>query len=119
MKIKNYDNFFLGAEDVEKSKVFYTDILGLAVKFDFSDKGLIAFRVGDQEPAIILKDQKKFPDTKPTIWFEVEDVKSQYDFLKSKGLQFISEPYKIQTGWAVEFLDPSGNKLGFADNHKS
>jgi hypothetical protein len=28
--------------------MFYTDALGLAVKFDFSDKGLIAFKVGDE-----------------------------------------------------------------------
>ena len=35
---------------------------------------MIAFKVGDQELAIILKDTKKFPDAKPTIWFVVDDV---------------------------------------------
>jgi predicted enzyme related to lactoylglutathione lyase len=79
---------------------------------------MIAFKVGDEEPAIIVKDQKKFPDVKPTIWFEVDNAKAQYDLLRSKGIQFISEPFKIQTGWAVEFVDPSGNKLGFADYRK-
>jgi hypothetical protein len=55
-KMKNYDNFFLSANDLKKAKEFYQGILGLSTKFDFSDKGFLAFKVGDQEPASILKD---------------------------------------------------------------
>jgi predicted enzyme related to lactoylglutathione lyase len=55
-KMKNYDNFFLPANDLKKAKEFYQGILGLSIKFDFSDKGFLAFKVGDQEPASILKD---------------------------------------------------------------
>jgi predicted enzyme related to lactoylglutathione lyase len=61
----NYDNFFFPAENLEESKKFYTETLGLPVKFDFSQQGMIAFKVGDEEPAIILKDRKKFPAVKP------------------------------------------------------
>lgn len=67
MKIEDYDNFFLGTTDLEKSKSFYQDILGLDLKFDFSNNGMIAFKVGNNEPAIILKDLTKFPATRPTI----------------------------------------------------
>jgi predicted enzyme related to lactoylglutathione lyase len=113
--MKNYDNLFLPTENIEESKKFYSDILGLPIKFDFANQGMIAFKVGNEEPAIILKDKAKFPNAKPTIWIEVEDVKEIYEKLRSKGVQFISEPFKIRTGWAVEFTDPSGNQLGFAD----
>jgi predicted enzyme related to lactoylglutathione lyase len=113
--MKNYDNLFLPTENLEESKKFYSDILGLPVKFDFANQGMIAFKVGNEEPAIILKDKAKFPNAKPTIWIEVENVKEIYEKLKSKGVQFISEPFKIRTGWAVEFTDPTGNQLGFAD----
>jgi len=27
----------------------------------------------------------------------------------------LSPPFSIRTGWAIEFLDPSGNVLGFTD----
>lgn len=76
---------------------------------------MVAYRVGDQEPAIILKDVAKFKNMKPTIWFEVEDVHKEYERLREKGLAFLSEPFKIRTGWAVEFEDPFGNRLGLTD----
>ena len=94
-------------------------MLGLPVKFDFTDMGMIAFKVGDNEPAIILKDTSKFPDTKPTIWFVVENVQEEYQLLKAKGLNFLSEPFEIHTGMAVEFEDPFRNRLGLTDYSKS
>ena len=114
-KIKNYDNLFLPADDYQKSVQFYGEILGFKKKFEFPDLGMIAFNVGDEEPAIILKDRTKFPTTAPTIWIEVEDAKAIYDTMKQKGVEFLSEPFKIRTGWVVEFIDPSGNRLGFTD----
>ncbi|MDR0797021.1 MAG: hypothetical protein LBE79_13390 [Tannerella sp.] len=42
----NYDNFFFPADNLEESKKFYTETLGLPVKFDFSQQGMIAFKVG-------------------------------------------------------------------------
>lgn len=115
MKIKNYDNFFLPADNMEESSNFYTNVLELPLKFDFSDMGMVAYNVGNEEPAIILKDISRFADMRPTIWFEVESVKEMYEKLKSRGVVFLSEPFRIKTGWAVEFSDPSGNRLGLAD----
>ena len=113
--MKDYDNFFLPVTNLEKAKVFYEKTLGLPVKFDFEKMGMIAFKVGNQEPAIILKDVNKFPDAKPTIWFVVDDVKKEYENLKSSGVVFISEPFQIPTGLAAEFDDPFGNRLGITD----
>ena len=116
--MKDYDNFFLSCDDLEKGKEFYNLTLDLPVKFDFSEQGMIAFKVGSQEPAIILKDKKKFPDIKPTIWFVVDNVKTEYEKLKKRGVKFLSEPFEIYTGLAVEFEDPFGNKLGITDYSK-
>lgn len=63
-------------------------MLGLAVKFDFSAKEMIAFTVGDSEPAIILKDTARFPAIKPTIWLKVYSVLKCYEELTAKGLRF-------------------------------
>lgn len=113
--IKNYDNFFLPADNYQESMVFYSDVLGLEKKFEFAEQGMVAFKVGNEEPAIILKDKTKMPNTIPTIWIEVEDAKAVYEKMKTKGVTFPSEPFRIRTGWAVEFNDPSGNRLGFTD----
>ena len=117
--VKDYDNFFLPSGDLKKGKEFYQDLLGLPVKFDFSNMGMIAFKVGINEPAIILKDTSKFPEAKPTIWFVVDSVQEEYWRLKAKGLKFLSEPFPIHTGIAVEFEDPYGNRLGLTDYSKS
>lgn len=113
--MKNYDNFFLGVSNLTEAKEYYQTVLGLQLKFDFSTKGMVAFNVGDEEPAIILKDKNKFPKMKPTFWFEVEDVEKEYKKLKEKGVNFLSEPFQIRTGMAVEFEDPFGNRLGITD----
>lgn len=113
--IKGYDNFFLPANNYMESVRFYSEILGLEKKFEFAEQGMVAFKVGDEEPAIILKDTTKMPGTLPTIWMEVEDAKAIYEKLRAKGVVFLSEPFRIRTGWAVEFTDPSGNRLGFTD----
>ena len=117
--MKDYDNFFLPSGNLKKGKEFYQDLLGLPVKFDFSDMGMIAFKVGENEPAIILKDISKFPDSKPTIWFIVTNVQDEYKRLSAKGLKFLSSPFEIHTGMAVEFEDPSGNRLGLTDYSKT
>jgi predicted enzyme related to lactoylglutathione lyase len=113
--MKNYDNLFFPSHDLEESKRFYSEVLGLPTKFDFSQQGIVAFKVGNEEPAIIIKDKSKFPNVQQSIWIEVENVRLLYPELIKKGVKFLSEPFKIRTGWAVEFTDPSGNLLGITD----
>lgn len=113
--LTNYDNFFLPTDNLEAAKQFYGNILGLPTKFDFSDAGMVAFKVGGQEPAIIVQDIAKISEAKPAIWFTVENVRSSYKDLQTKGVKFLSEPYEIPTGLAVQFTDPFGNRLGITD----
>ena len=113
--MKKYDNFFLPVNNMEEAKQYYGEVLGLEVKFDFSQQGMVAFHVGEEEPAIILKDQAMFKEVKPAIWIEVENVSEAYEDMKKKGVLFLSNPFRIRTGYAVEFEDPFGNRLGITD----
>ncbi len=113
--MEKYDNYFLPVDNMEEAKKYYEKVLGLKKKFDFPDKGMAAFNIGNEELAIILKDKNKFKNLKPTIWFEVEDVLVLYKQMKEKGIDFLTEPFKIGTGNAVEFEDPFGNRLGITD----
>lgn len=113
--LQDYDNFFVPSDNLQNAKAFYGETLGLAVKFDFSDNGMIAFKVGEQEPAIIVQDIAKIPQAKPAIWFKVVDVHKTYEKLKAQGVTFLSEPYRIPTGLAVQFEDLYGNRLGITD----
>ncbi len=113
--INNYDNFFLPADNLDIAKEFYQNKLGLDVKFDFSERGMVAFKVGENEPAIILR---KADNIKPSIVFTVQNVLNVYEELKQKGIKFLSEPIEINTGLLVEFVDPFGNKFGLTDYSK-
>lgn len=113
--IKDYDNYFLPADNLEMAKRFYQGTLGLDIKFDFSDRGMVAFKVGDSEPAIILR---KADTVKPAILFTVDDVREAYEELNRRGVQFLGEPYEIMTGLCVDFTDPFGNKFGLTDYSK-
>jgi len=115
---KSFDNFFLPVNDLDAARKYYQDQLSLAIKFDFSNVGMLAYKIGGEEPAIILKDISKFPEAKPTIWFVVDNVKEAYQQLKDKGVVFLSEPFEIRTGFSVEFEDPFGNRLGITDYSK-
>ena len=53
--MKNYDNYFLPVDNMEEAKRYYEEILGLKKKFDFSDKGMVAYNIGNEEPAIKKK----------------------------------------------------------------
>ena len=79
--IKDYDNYFLTADNLETAKEFYQNKLGLDIKFDFSERGMVAFKVGDNEPAIILS---KVDNVRPAILFTVDDVWLAYKELKQK-----------------------------------
>lgn len=113
--MKAYDNFFVPVDNLEEAKNYYANVLGLDLKFDFSDKGMAAFNVGHEEPAIILKEKSKFPDVKPAIWFVVDNVEDEYERLQKNGVNFLSKPFQIGTGNAVEFEDLFGNRFGMAD----
>lgn len=111
----NYDNFFFGVDNMTEARNYYETTLDLKLKFDFSDKGMLAFNVGAEEPAIILKDKNIFANIKPTIWLEVKNVAEEYEKLEKRGVKFLSKPFRIKTGMAVEFEDPFGNRLGITD----
>ncbi|HEY3398905.1 MAG TPA: VOC family protein [Armatimonadota bacterium] len=115
MLIEDYDNFFLPTEDLEAARTFYGEVLGLSVKFDFSERGMIGFGVGVAEPAVILRDIRHFPHARPTMWFVVDDAREAARHLQEAGVKLVAEPIRIPTGWAVEFDDPFGNRLGFTD----
>lgn len=113
-----YDNFFLPVNNLNDAKRFYNEVMEMELKFDFSSAGMVAYNVGDEEPALILKDVSKFKNTKPTIWFVVENVIAEYEKLKNKGVVFLSKPFEIRTGMSAEFEDPFGNRLGITDYSK-
>ncbi|MGH2706981.1 MAG: VOC family protein, partial [Actinomycetota bacterium] len=53
--ILGVDNMMLTVGDMAVAKRFYGEILGLEVKFDASEFGIMAYRLGAEEPGLILR----------------------------------------------------------------
>jgi len=112
------DNVLLEVGDLEVARSFYGGKLGLGVKFDFPEAGIIGFRLGDEEPGLVVRAAgvgPAPPRPSPTVWLEVADARAAAAALAAAGVAPLGEPRELRTGWLVEVADPWGNLVGLTD----
>ena len=120
MKIKVTSIF---VDDQEKALRFYTDVLGFAKKNDFSQgpyRWLTVAPSGDpnevelqlalnNNPAAQTYQSAIFQQSQPAIMFFTDDIKGDYERVKSKGAEFTMPPTDV-TGSTIAMLkDTCGN----------
>jgi predicted enzyme related to lactoylglutathione lyase len=108
------DNVLFGVDDYDSARRFYSEVLGLRLKFEVGAMGLAGFRLGEVEPGLFIR----AGGGRPRLWLEVADAREAARELRARGVELLSEPFEVQTGWTVEFADPSGNVLGLTDYTK-
>lgn len=110
-------------EDQEKALKFYTEKLGLVKKQDVSlgqYKWLTVVSPEDQNGTELLLEPNDNPAAKtyqkaifeqgiPATSFWVEDVKSEYERLKSLGVTFTMEPTQMGPVTIAKLDDTCGN----------
>ena len=52
-----------------------------------------------------------WPERKPSIVFECDDIHATYDVLKDRGVEFTDEPRKMPWGTYAGFRDTDGNEF--------
>ena len=119
LDVLGLDNVLLAVGDFAKAREFYAVKVGLAVKFEFEQFGLVGFRLGPEEPGLLLRAQE-VPERpaaadSPRFWLEVPDARAAGAELVQAGLDPLGEPREINTGWVLEFADPWGNVFGLTD----
>jgi predicted enzyme related to lactoylglutathione lyase len=118
LDVLGIDNIMLAVGDLDQARAFYETTLGLPVKFAVPQAGIIGYRLGQEEPGLMIRVQPLPPsparDT-PRIWLEVGDARAAAAALRHHGARLLAEPMEIVTGWAVEVADPWGNVLGLTD----
>jgi predicted enzyme related to lactoylglutathione lyase len=120
MKIKVTSIF---VDDQDKALRFYTEVLGFANKNDFSQgpyRWLTVAPSGDpnevelqlalnNNPAAKTYQDAIFQQSQPAIMFFTDDIKSDYERVKSKGAEFTMPPTDV-TGSTIAMLkDTCGN----------
>ena len=118
-EILGIDNVMLAVGSLEEARRFYGERLGLPVKFEFPQAGILAFRLGPEEPALILRETAGIapapPRATPRVWLEVADARAAAASLAEAGIEPIGPAKEMRTGYYVEIADPWGNVIGFAD----
>ena len=120
MKIDRIHQIAIFAQDLDEAITFYRETLGARYLEKYDPPGLVFFEFSGVR--VLL--EKAGP--KSTLYFWVDDIDSAYAELRSKGIEFISEPqliHKDDAGvfgkpgngeWMAFFSDPSGNILALA-----
>lgn len=105
-------HIMLGVSDLDRSLVFYRDLLGLTVQsqlpgFAFLDGGSLTIALSKD----IWTHMGKAPGA-TQVAFGVDNVKASHAALKAKGVEFMNEPRDVNgRDWAANFRDPDGHLL--------
>ena len=112
-------------DDQDKALRFYTEVLGFAKKADFSNGPFRWLTVGSPEepegvelqlalnddPAGKAYQQALFQQSRPAAMFYTDDVRSDYERIKTRGAEFTMPPTDV-TGSTIAMLnDTCGNRI--------
>ena len=110
-------------DDQEKALQFYTDVLGLVKKTDFSQGSYRWLTVASPEepdgtelqlalnnnPSDKAYQQSKFAQNQPAIMFYTDDVKRDYERITSRGGEFKMPPTDVTGSTIAQINDTTGN----------
>lgn len=122
IQVLGVDNILFAVGDFAEARAFYETQLGLPVKFALEKAGVIAYRLGSEEPGLLLRVQSIAPSPAhetPRLWLEVADARATAQTLATSGVPLLKEPWEVATGWVVECADPWGNVIGLTDYTKA
>ena len=117
MKLDRIYQISIYAQDLNKAVSFYSDTLGAKFLAKYDPPSLVFF---DFNGTRLLLEKGV---TKGSVYFQVDDIETSYQVLKSKGIKFTQKPHLIfkdkagtfgdpnQEEWLAFFEDPSGNAL--------
>jgi len=112
-------------DDQEKALRFYTEVLGLAKKADFSQGPYRWLTVASPDepdgtelqlalnsnPAAKAYQQALFQQSQPAIMFFTDDIKGDFERIKACGAEFTMPPTDV-TGSTITMLnDTCGNRI--------
>jgi predicted enzyme related to lactoylglutathione lyase len=110
-------------DDQDKALSFYTEVLGLVKKADFSNGPYRWLTVASPEqqdgvelqlalnnnPAAKAYQQAIFQQSQPAIMFFTEDLKSDYERIKARGAEFTMPPTDVPGSTIAKLNDTCGN----------
>jgi predicted enzyme related to lactoylglutathione lyase len=115
----------LYVDDQDKALRFYTEVLGFAKKTDFSQAPYRWLTVASPEepdgtelqlalndnPAARAYQQAMFQQGQPAVMFYTDDVKGDYERIKTRGAEFTMPPTDVTASTIAMLNDTCGNLI--------
>lgn len=115
----------LYVNDQDKALRFYTEVLGLVKKADFSKGTFRWLTVASPEeedgtqvqlalaesPAVKAFQQANYEQGQPAAMFNVDDVQKEYDRMKPLGAEFTMPPTSVTGSTIAKLNDGCGNLI--------
>ncbi len=112
-------------DDQAKALKFYTDVLGFTKKADFSQGAYRWLTVVSPEepdgielqlalnnnPAAAAYQQAMFQQGQPAVMFFTDDIKGDYERIKSRGAEFAMPPTDVTGSTIAKLNDGCGNLI--------
>jgi predicted enzyme related to lactoylglutathione lyase len=112
-------------DNQDKALSFYTDVLGFVKKADFSQGPYRWLTVGSSEepdgtqlqlakndnPAAATYQQAMLLGNQPAAMFFTNDVKGDYERIKSRGAEFTMPPTAVTGSTIAQLKDTCGNLI--------
>lgn len=115
----------LYVDDQNKALHFYTEVLGFTKKADFSNGPYRWLTVGSADepdgtqlqlalnnnPAAKAYQEAMFQQNQPAAMFYTDDVKADYERIKSRGAEFTMPPTGVPGSTIARLNDTCGNLI--------
>ena len=110
---------FLTSNDVERSRRFYTEVLGGEIAFRFGEltyvrlaNSFIIINVGggptDDKPTVILEAPTDADRVSSFLNFRVADIQARYAEWSARGAEFVTPPIQHEHEIRCYMRDPDG-----------
>ncbi len=102
-----FDHLNLPVKDLDRSRAWWVETLGLKVEFEVPDTRTVALNDGEGF-AIFLQEKSTVAPNGVALWFQVADTDTTHAEWKARGVGFAHGPQKNFWGYGAELHDPDG-----------
>ncbi|MBP3481292.1 MAG: VOC family protein [Clostridia bacterium] len=119
-----YTSTLIAVKDIEKSKRFYHEVLGLNVEADFGAnvtlEGSVALQTLETWKTFIGTDDVTLPNNAGELYFEEDDIDAFCIHLKAFDICYVHELFEHRWGQRViRFYDPDKHIIEVGENMKA
>jgi catechol 2,3-dioxygenase-like lactoylglutathione lyase family enzyme len=102
------DHLTIAVSDLDRSRAWYTSVLGLRVEFEVPSHSAVALQDSGGFTVFLEKRSDFSGHPMCVLTFRIDDVDKRSSELESRGIAFDTPPRKLFWGYGAELKDPDG-----------